>query len=54
VSINNNYDNLYGTVTRPYRYKDALQATIMYYVRIWLYHFVMSIILPAGTSFLFA
>jgi len=24
---NNNYDNLYGAVTRPYRYKDASQAT---------------------------
>ena len=23
---NNNYDNLYGAVTRPYRYKGALQA----------------------------
>jgi len=26
---NNNYDNLYGAVTRPYRYKGALQATIL-------------------------
>jgi len=26
---NNNYDNLYGTVTRPYRYKGALQATTL-------------------------
>ena len=24
---NNNYDNLYGAVTRPYRYKGASQAT---------------------------
>jgi|SRR6218665_1111607 len=26
---NNNYDNLYGAVTRPYRYKGALQATTL-------------------------
>jgi len=26
--INNNYDNLYGAVTRPYRYKGASPATI--------------------------
>ena len=25
----NNYDNLYGAVMRPYRYKGALQATTM-------------------------
>ena len=24
---NNNYDNLYGTITQPYRYKGTLQAT---------------------------
>jgi len=28
VINNNNYDNLYGAVTRPYRYKGALQATL--------------------------
>jgi len=27
IVSNNNYDNLYGTVTRPYRYKGASQAT---------------------------
>src|SRR6218665_105864 len=27
VNNNNNYDNLYGAVTRPYRYKGASQAT---------------------------
>jgi len=26
---NNNYDNLCGTVTHPYRYKGALQATTL-------------------------
>jgi len=26
---NNNYDNLYGAVTRPYRYKGASQATTL-------------------------
>jgi len=26
---NNNYDNLYGALTRPYRYKGALQATTL-------------------------
>ena len=26
-AINNNYDNLYGAVTQPYRYKDASQST---------------------------
>ncbi|PGH37419.1 MAG: hypothetical protein CRN43_21300 [Candidatus Nephrothrix sp. EaCA] len=26
---NNNYDNLYGAVMRPYRYKGALQATTL-------------------------
>jgi len=26
LNNNNNYDNLYGAVTRPYRYKGALQA----------------------------
>ena len=26
---NNNYDNLYGAVTRPYRFKGALQATTL-------------------------
>ena len=25
----NNYDNLYGAVTQPYRYKGALQATTL-------------------------
>jgi len=24
---NNNYDNLYGAITRPYHYKGASQAT---------------------------
>src|SRR6218665_417198 len=28
-NTNNNYDNLYGAVTRPYRYKGALQATTL-------------------------
>jgi len=28
IVISNNSDNLYGTVTRPYRYKVASQATI--------------------------
>ena len=27
INNNNNYDNLYGAVTRPYRYKGASQAT---------------------------
>ena len=27
VNNNNNYDNLYGAVTWPYRYKGASQAT---------------------------
>ena len=29
LNNNNNYDNLYGAVTRPYRYKGALQATTL-------------------------
>ena len=31
---NNNYDNLYGAVTRPYCYKGALQAGVMYLARL--------------------
>jgi len=29
LNNNNNYDNLYGAVTRPYRYKGTLQATTL-------------------------
>ena len=27
INITNNFDNLYGTVTQPYHYKGASQAT---------------------------
>src|SRR6218665_3532338 len=43
---NNNYDNLYGAVTRPYRYKGASQTAIYD-----SYHVLRSIILcPPLTS----